>query len=481
MSIFIDTEIAPARRNRTLLGFIFPNFLSDPTKPAAKGKGAVTQTRGVCRAPAAGFLGAGLRRGRNLRSMERPRLHPASHCPLLVFSRSDGRSSVGAAAYASRSRMTDLRTGRVHNYERLHGLLAEGLLNWKGLAEELWNAAEASEKRINARVARELRPALPAELPLDEQRRLVHGFCCFLKDRYGVAAHYVIHAPSFHKKSDSKQFWKKREELHDPNSHDKILADREFTNLNFHAHIRWTTRKVDKMTGQFGDKTRVLDDKKTGPEEVRAIRAEWERRTNAALARVGSKSRIDLRSYDAMAAAGDAPEGLEAQEHMGPRNTAKARAAEHAFDPLMPSMAIRNYKVNERNDQRWQSSLELRQLAREKARLEGESERIAREHEGRRLEQVEIDKEKIRAARSEHERKDAVTAASSAHVPDIDKGLAAAIAWAMADEPSPASEACQEFDRQLDLEARGAPYSIPADKNSLRVRKKVAQRQRTRA
>nr|WP_272911612.1 MobA/MobL family protein [Loktanella sp. M215] len=62
-------------------------------------------------------------------------------------------------------------------------MLRDGVVNWNGSAEELWNAAEASETRTNSRVARELRPALPAELPLDDQLSLVRGFCLFLKDR----------------------------------------------------------------------------------------------------------------------------------------------------------------------------------------------------------------------------------------------------------------------------------------------------------
>src|SRR6056297_2172386 len=143
--------------------------------------------------------------------MEKTKLHPASHCPLIGLSRSDGRSSVAAAAYASRSRMTDHRTGLIYNYRSVPGLLGEGLVHWNGSAEELWNAAEASETRINSRVARELRPALPAELPLDDQLSLVRGFCLFLKDRYGVAAHWVVHAPTFHEKDVGKRLWQGRD------------------------------------------------------------------------------------------------------------------------------------------------------------------------------------------------------------------------------------------------------------------------------
>lgn len=62
----------------------------------------------------------------------------------------------------------------------------------------------------------------------------------------------------------------------------------------------------------------MLDDQKEGPEELKKIRAEWEKRTNTALAKIGSAARIDMRSYTDMASVGDAPEGLMAQEHLGP-------------------------------------------------------------------------------------------------------------------------------------------------------------------
>ena len=207
--------------------------------------------------------------------------------------------------------MTDQRTGKVHNYSSVRGLLAEGLVNWHGTAEGLWNAAEASETRRNARVARELRPALPAELPLDDQRRLVHGFCCWMKDQYGIAAHWVIHAPTFYDENEDKRRWRDRGSEKGWKEYLGALCDSEKTNRNFHSHIRWTTRKINRETGEFGKKTRELDAKDTGPEKLKQIRTEWQRRTNAALMKIGSPARIDLRSYEEMAKAGDAPPGLE--------------------------------------------------------------------------------------------------------------------------------------------------------------------------
>lgn len=410
--------------------------------------------------------------------MERSKLHPASHCPLIVLSRSDGRSSVAAAAYASRSRMTDFRTGLVHNYQKVPGLLAEGLVHWDGTAEALWNAAEASETRINARVARELRPALPAELPLDDQIGLVRGFCLYLKDRYGVASHWVIHAPTFHEKADTKRLWKRKEDEIGQAEYMKALSDPEMTNLNFHAHIRWTVREVDLSTGEFGKKTRKLDDKATGSEEVKAIRAEWERRTNAALKKAGMRSRIDLRSYKEMAAAGDAPNGLKAQEHVGPLRTAKLRKAKNFFDE--PSVAWRNATVRADNDTRWESWFELRRLAREKARLEGESERIAFENERLRRQQMMQDKLKIREAQTTQEREDAISEAGAIDAPVANCAIEAAMAWAATSDEAP-HEKRNAFDRVVDLEAGPDPDAPPQPgKKPVRVKRVVRVRQRTR-
>jgi len=258
--------------------------------------------------------------------------------------------------------MTDQRTGRRYNYRSAVGLISQGLIGWHGTAEELWNAAEKSEVKRNARVARELRPALPAELPLDEQHRLVKGFSCWLRDEFGVAVHHVVHAPIFRNAREGKRLWRERHSPDGLRELHEALFDPEMTNLNFHAHIRFTTRRVDRDTGIFGAKTRELDDRKTGPEMLHKIRDEWQRRTNQALARNGSTSRIDLRSYVTMAAAGDAPEGLEPQEHLGPRTTQKARSASEDTTQRAPVAAIERDEIRERNEERWTCWLTLRSL-----------------------------------------------------------------------------------------------------------------------
>jgi len=336
---------------------------------------------------------------------------------------------VAAAAYAARTKMTDQRTGLSFNYRYTPGLLKEGLVNWHQSAEALWNAAEKSETKSNARVARELRPALPAELPLDEQRRLVHGFSLWLKDEYGVAVHWVVHAPTFHQKSDSKRLWRDRKTESGWQEYFDALADPAMTNLNFHAHIRFTVRRVDGEAGAFHEKTRVLDNLKTGPECVRAIRSEWEKRTNAALARTGSAARIDLRSYEDMAKAGDAPEGLEAQKHQGPKKTSRIRRANDQIGGEIPLAALEREYFQDCNQARWSCWEEIRRLEREKLRLE-ESASIARKRENERSQRATQEKLRLSQATTARERVDAVEAATTIDVPRMTSAASqAAISW----------------------------------------------------
>ena len=417
---------------------------------------------------------------------------------MLVISRADGRSSVAAAAYAARTSMTDERTGRRYSYRSRPGLISEGLVGWNGTAEELWNAAEKAERRGNARVARELRPALPAELPLDEQHRLVRGMSLWFKDTYGVAVHFVVHAPTCYDRRTERRLWRN---IHDPDGLTELhesLFDPGVTNLNFHAHIRLTVRKVDRETGAFGEKTRVLDTFKTGPEEVLRIRAEWERRTNQALKRNGSNARIDLRSYKQMAADGDAPEGLEAQEHLGPRVTAKVRAAEDDPTACIPAASLEREETRARNETMMDCWLTLRALAREAASLEGLSAEVAAAREAERRTAADAEKARIAKAKTEWERAEAIEQASSIDLPRGRKNAyQAAIAWAQGVDELPRSDTSKicpagdgpgrdpdidaiEFDREIDPETHEHPVMDFTPRNSLRVRRRSVERLRVR-
>ena len=203
------------------------------------------------------------------------------HMTTKPISRSRGRSATAAAAYRAGERIHDERTGETHDYTRRAGVDKSGcsLVLPAGLTmsrEALWNAAEAVEKRKDARVAREWEIALPSELTDEERRTLAHDFAKAIVDRYGVAADVCIHHP--------------------PGDGDP---------RNCHAHILTTTRRIDDA-GTLGEKSMIeREDRQLraeglpeGRRQVEAMRQEWERLANLALERAGHDVRIDHRSLE---------------------------------------------------------------------------------------------------------------------------------------------------------------------------------------
>lgn len=393
-------------------------------------------------------------------------LHPASRFEVVIHSRADGRSAVKSAAYTARATYWDARLGRRFRASRKSGLLSHEIVGWAGDAEGLWNAVEKSETRCNARIIRELRPALPRELPLPEQIKLVRSFCLWLRDRYGVAIQVDLHAPTFFDRKVEQQFRRDDTEAAD-RRYKAALFDPRKTNQNFHAHLLMTTRRVCPETGGFGEKTRELDDRKTGPEEIIAMRLEWEKRTNAALTRIGSEARIDMRSYRAMAKAGDAPEGLVTQDHIGPRRTARSRKSIREMGSDATMAGIRRRRIQEYNENLWQSWELLRTLEREKARSEV-SAQIAAEREAERKRTVDAERARLKASSTEAEAA-AILAAASQFEKFRSDGDPKQALFAAFVEPSEVGEPRDEFSEELDLDTYERPKK-PHRKPVLEVR-----------
>ncbi|MBL8297938.1 MAG: MobA/MobL family protein [Rhodanobacteraceae bacterium] len=188
---------------------------------------------------------------------------------LSTLSRSRGQSAVAAAAYRCGGKLKDERLERTHDYRRKGGVLDARMLapadaSWALDTSTLWNRAEKAEVRCNARTARELIVALPAELPQAAQIELAHTIGQDLVEQYRVAVLVAVHAP------------------------DKAGDDR-----NVHAHLMMTTREV--RADGLGPKTRVLDDKTTGPAEAERMRENVAARINAALEHAGIATTVDPR------------------------------------------------------------------------------------------------------------------------------------------------------------------------------------------
>jgi Ti-type conjugative transfer relaxase TraA len=265
-----------------------------------------------------------------------------------MISRAAGRSVVAAAAYRAGERVGDDRLGVIWDFTRKRGVLhseivtAENAPEWARDRAELWNAAERAEdkstRRDRAATGRDIILALPFELDGEQRVAAVREFAAALVRRYGVAVDLAVHAP-----------------------------DRHGDDRNYHAHLLMTTRRVGPQG--FGAKTRELDDLKSGPREIEAIRLMWERIGNRALEQAGSDSRIDCRSFD--------DQGLdrEATVHLGPVASGMERKGEGT------DLGDRNRAAQARNAERERLAGERAGVSAEIIDLAAERERRAAEAE----------------------------------------------------------------------------------------------------
>ncbi|KAF0332997.1 DNA primase [Gigaspora margarita] len=201
------------------------------------------------------------------------------HLSAKPISRATGRSATGAAAYRAGVKITDERTGQVFDYTRKRGIDYAEILapanatEWAHDRAKLWNAVEATEKRKDAQLCREVEVALPCELTPEQMRDLVRDFARANFVERGMVADVVIHHAKGH---------------------------------NPHAHILLTMRGIGP--DGFGQKHRDWNQK----ELLEGWRKSWERRANLALKKAGHEAHIDHRTLEA--------QGIERvpQIHIGP-------------------------------------------------------------------------------------------------------------------------------------------------------------------
>lgn len=111
---------------------------------------------------------------------------------------------MAAAAYMSCSRIENDYDGITHDYTRKRGLQYERVFlpahappEWKDRAV-LWNAVEAAEKTKDSRLAREIIVALPVELSLSQNIRLLEEYVQSQFVDLGMCADVCIHDDDGH-------------------------------------------------------------------------------------------------------------------------------------------------------------------------------------------------------------------------------------------------------------------------------------------
>ncbi len=400
--------------------------------------------------------------------------HKACHFGIIVKNRSNCTSIVGAAAYRAGASYHDERTGLRKSYRSKRDVVSVEMIRGPQDIEAFWNAADAAETRINSRLAREFLIALPCELPLDTQRKLVRGFCLWLHDEYRLTSMACIHHPfagGWDKEilddllpctegADRRQMMFRKNDRGNPRNH--------------HVHILTATREWIAAEQRFGKKLRDLDDMKTGPIIIQRCRDEWETRVNVQLKKHGVTERVDLRSYKAMAEAGDAPHGLAAQPKQGARNTARSRkfAAEDGYDST--HIGRKRASTRAQNDLLWSSWLLLRALGREKSRKE-RSQQLATDREAVRRGEAALKDKEISEAKTREDIASALE--TSAHIDCLDP-YAQACKWAAS---TSGENKDGEFGRTIDPEVDDATGSDDPRRSRIRVRHRArGQSQRVR-
>ncbi|MCP1472379.1 Ti-type conjugative transfer relaxase TraA [Sphingobium sp. OAS761] len=205
------------------------------------------------------------------------------HFSVQVIGRASGRSAVAAAAYRAGERLHDDRLDRDHDFTNKAGVVHSEILLPEGAPERLsdratlWNEVEATEKRKDAQLAREVEFAIPREMNQQQGVALAEDF---------VRAEFVD-----------------RGMIADLNVHWDVGADKL---AKPHAHVMLTMREV----GEDGFGAKVREWNRT--ELVEQWRERWADHVNTRLSELDIDARIDHRSLEAQGIE------LEPQDKIGP-------------------------------------------------------------------------------------------------------------------------------------------------------------------
>jgi hypothetical protein len=231
--------------------------------------------------------------------------------------RSEGRSTIAAAAYRSGTLLRDERLEMAFDFRKKEGIEHREIMAPEGTPaallerEALWNAAEKSERRIDAVPAQEILIALPHELNTEQRRELVRAFVRESLVSRGMIVDFNIHQP-------------------DPQGDQR----------NFHAHILVTTRDVGPEG--FGPKNRDWHHQSF----VADVRHEWARIQNRELQRYLGKDAPTLSEKSL------AEQGISRipSPKLGPAATAMERRGERSENGTRREATRLKQRETERKD-----------------------------------------------------------------------------------------------------------------------------------
>ena len=241
------------------------------------------------------------------------------HFSVKDIGRGKGRSAVACAAYRSGEKLNCERYGLEQDYTKKQGVEFKKIYAPENAKKELldrqslWNEVERVEKRVNSNLAREFEIAFPHELNAEQRQEMLDELCQKIVDRHNVVVDAVIHAP-----------------------HTKGGTDER----NYHAHIMFTGRQLDRKTGDFAKHRNRDFNKGKSSETVTQWRKDFADIVNRQLERIGCDERVSHLSYK------DLKYDLEPTIHEG------AKVTELRRQGIDTEISLANDAIRERNAER---------------------------------------------------------------------------------------------------------------------------------
>jgi len=211
---------------------------------------------------------------------------------LQVHSRGNDHSAVAGAAYRLGLRLYDIRAKKWHDFRRRKlgeeivralTIAPEGAPDWASDPGELWNRAEAAEKRKDAQVARDYRIPIPLGLTDQVAGDMAEAMARFIAGELHTAVSIGLHRDA---------------EI------DALGNVKPNHQQGFHAHLYFPTRRLQEIAQDdgtsswgFGEKLMILSSKQTGGAFVERLNEHWALLANRFTAANDLPADYDHRSY----------------------------------------------------------------------------------------------------------------------------------------------------------------------------------------
>lgn len=211
---------------------------------------------------------------------------------LQVHSRGNDHSAVAGVAYRLGLRLYDMRAKKWHDFRRRKlgeeivralTIAPEGAPDWASDPGELWNRAEAAEKRKDAQVARDYRIPIPLGLSDQVAGDMAEAMARFIADELHTAVSIGLHRDA---------------EI------DALGNVKPNHQQGYHAHLYFPTRRLQEIAQEdgtsawgLGEKLMILSSKQTGGAFVERLNEHWALLANRFTAANNLPADYDHRSY----------------------------------------------------------------------------------------------------------------------------------------------------------------------------------------